>query len=281
MEQGFNIMVLGPPKTGKSEFAASVADEVGAEETLLLAIKPREANSHGYRSRGIKYELFHDPLWAPSTGSFEADGFLRLTQRLRDLISNDDAYGAVIVDPLTDVGDLISHELLKGAKVGSPGDLTNTMAYYQGFKSRMNEVVKLISYLAFGKRPKHVITTCHLKPVREEAPTTVAERRSGGGSTKEHTDKKAQGVLFEGGVLPMIDGSVAYALAGDFDMQLYSDVETRTQVHHGKVQTVTQYILQVAPDAERCASLGIAPLSSQKTIPNNFKALLDLAAVEA
>ena len=47
------IVSLGPPKTGKSTFAGSMAEVVPPDKIRLLCTKPNEANSVMYSKPGL------------------------------------------------------------------------------------------------------------------------------------------------------------------------------------------------------------------------------------
>src|SRR5688572_22147913 len=81
------ILDLGPPKTGKSTFAGSVAEVVPAERVQLLCTAANEANSWKYREHGLteRAELFIDSEWDPELGSYKAAAFKRLIKRIKEL----------------------------------------------------------------------------------------------------------------------------------------------------------------------------------------------------
>lgn len=262
-DQKYSTSVLGSPGTGKSFFAASVADVVGAENTLLLATRPREASSWGYTSRGIPRELFFDSGWRPSVGKYEAKAYLLLMRRLEALF-NDETYDAVIVDVGGDAFELAKHELLAPHKASNPRDTPDSMSFYGSLSYKSKELTQALAVLPFAKRPKHVIVTMHTQPARED------QQRKG--VTIKSADKAAQGVEYEGTVLPMIEGGHRFGYAGEFDIIVYSDI-----VHEfdSKTRTsTTKYVIQTAPDKDRHAKVAVSPLLEAKTMTNTFTALL-------
>lgn len=248
----YTIAVEGPPATGKSWFLSSVADAVGADRTLALITKPHEANSFGYTSRGIKSELFFDFGWKPSLGRHEADGFLRLLRRLDELHS-DDQYDAILLDTYTDVGRLIAHSLLGPSKSATPRDAPDSRSYYGALGYKFEEFTTALVLLQFAKRPKHVLVSVHVKKAEED---------------------ENKGILYEGDVLPNIEGRFKGLFGAEFNLVLFSDIEHKTQIVGGKPQKSTSYVLQVQPDNERHAKCSLAPMLKEKTIANDFGTLL-------
>jgi len=117
-------VILGGPGLGKSTTAGSIAEVVGAEQTLLMVAKPGEEDSFIYQKYGLtdRAELYYDLDWNPEFDEYKANAYMRLLQRLKDL-REDTEYDAVIIDPGTDVVTLIEHYLLSPSNVGSPGEL--------------------------------------------------------------------------------------------------------------------------------------------------------------
>lgn len=270
---GYSFVLAGPPGTGKSEMAASIADVVGAEHTVALCPKPREANSQGYTKRGITAEVFFDPKWRPSLEMYEATGYLRLIKRIWELY-DDASVKAVILDPFTDCADLVSHELLKVDKAATPRDAADSQSYYGAFKAKLMEITKALTLLQFASTPKHVIATVHTQPVREETTTSRAERQATGATTKAHSDARARGVVYEGNVLPAFDGSYKYYFAGEFDAQLFTDI-----VYENDKKTfkrVPRYVAQVVPDQDRHAKIALVSGLDTSVVDNSFVELFNL-----
>lgn len=255
--------LLGPPGTGKSDMAASIADIVGADATLVLATKPREARSHGYVTRKIATELFFDAGWRPSLGRFEAGGYIQLLKRLEQLYA-DDAVRAVVIDVGTDAFELAAHELLSSEKAATPKDCRDPQSFYGAFRYKCKELVQSSLILAYAPTPKHVVWTMHTQPAKDESR-----------GANETPDKKAKGIEYEGGVLPMVEGGYRRAFAGEFDAVLYTDI-----LHEFNRETRRQeprYVVQIGPDNERHAKIAFARDIAEKTLPNNFAALFEAA----
>lgn len=265
--------VIGPPKTGKSDFAGSCA-RLGP--TLVLATKPREANSRLYRDLGVKREIYHDPNWMPTLGSYEATAYVRLLKRLKEL-QIDKEYRFVIIDTFTDVGELASAELLKVEMASTPGEMENSQGFYGSLRYRLRDITKAVTALQFAPVPKHVIVTVHAQAPKDD----VQLSKSQGGGVKKSADSKARGVEYEGSVLPMIEGGYRTKFAGDFDQVLFSDIEiTNELVKDGarsRMEKVTKFVLQAAPDHERHAGGVLTEAIGAARIPNDFAEILAAA----
>ena len=266
---GLSIAVMGSPGTGKSTLAGSAA---ALGKTVLLAPKPRETNSWKYRenAHNITREIYYDAKWNSVIKNFEADAFVRLQQRVYALME-DTEHQIVIVDPFTDVVTLASHELLKGEQAATPRDLRDPLGFYGSLKHLLLAFTQSLTMLQFAPVPKHVIVTVHTQPAKEEQQVP----RSQGGGNKPSADKVAQGVEFEGQVLPMIEGAYRRAFAGEFDMVCFTDIVFEKALVHGKMEKTTRYVLQVQPDAERHAKSVLGPVA-HATVENDFAAILRL-----
>lgn len=267
---GLSCAIMGPPGTGKSTFLGSVGALGPAK---LLATKPREANSWLYRKYGITKdaEVFMDAKWRPTLGMFEAGAFVALVRRLWELY-DDDEYDFVLLDPYTDLVGLAANELLRVERAATPRELKDSQGFYGALKYKLTEVTQALNALQFAKRPKHVLVSVHTQPVKED--------RVVKGETIESADNRAQGVEYEGNVLPMIEGNYRHKFAGDFDIVLFSDIRHRTAIVDRKAQQISEYIVQIAPDADRHAKQTIGAVFGNKEIPNDFAELLKLLAAE-
>lgn len=261
------ILVLGPPKTGKSSFAGSVTDVVGAERTVLLCTKANEANSYRYRQAGLsdRAELFTDSGWDPELGGLQAGAWTQLQKRIAAL-KGDSSVDAVIIDSGTDAMVLASHEVLAGMKVGNAtphdtGDLKKPGAgdapflYYGKIKTAAQRFMgRLVELTMDAQAPKFVIMTWHTQSMSEQ-------------------DAAREGITFEGKVLPMLEGGYREKLAGDCDMVLYADV--RRVVEGTPPKPTTRHVVQIAPTTERHAAVRAMPMdaSAQPWLPNEFAAV--------
>lgn len=266
------IVVLGPPKTGKSTLAGSMAEVVPPERIALLCTKANEANSWQYRKCGLseRAEIFSDAAWDPEFGSFKADAWERLNKRIKAL-TGDKSIDGVIIDSGTDSMDLLGHEILKGMLVNGkiPGDTGDLKAkgagdapfqYYGKLKAGAQRFMnRLVECAMNAQAPKFIILPWHTQAPSEEEMTR-------------------EGVAFEGRTLPMIEGKYREKLAGDCDVVVYTDIR-RTMVA-GK--PVTQHCIQVVPSPDKHAAVRAMPMGSEQWLPNEFKALHKaLVAVKA
>jgi hypothetical protein len=262
---GLSMAVMGPPGTGKSTLLGSCG-KLGP--TKLLATKPREANSWLYRETGISAdaEVFFDAKWRPSLGMYEADAYVRLVQRLWALY-DDDRWDFVLLDPFTDLVELAANELMKVEKAATPRDMRDSQGFYGSLRYKLREVTQALTALQFAPKPKHVIVSVHTQPAKED---TVQR----GGIVKESSDNRAQGVEYEGSVLPMIEGGYRHKFAGEFDIVVFSDIKhTKALVDRRQVESV-EYVVQVSPDPDRHSKQTLAAVFSEKTLPNDFAAFL-------
>lgn len=257
------IVVLGPPKTGKSTLAGSMADVVPPERIALLCTKANEANSWLYRKHGLseRAEIFSDAGWDPEMGSFKADGWKRLNKRIQTL-TGDKSIDGIIVDSGTDSIALQSHEVLAGMKVngkipGDTGDLKVSgagdapYAYYGKMGAGTARfMTRLVECAMNADAPKFIIIPWHTQSPSEEEIANA-------------------GTTFAGRTLPMLEGRYREKLAGDCDVVVYTDIR-RTMVS-GKA--AVQHVIQVTPSPDRHAAVRAMPMGAEQWLPNEFKAL--------
>lgn len=262
---GVTGLFIGSPGVGKSVLLGSVGELTS--NVLLLAPKPNEVNSYMYRKHGIDKtaEIYKDHKWKPSLGIFEADGFLRLSRRILELY-DDTTYEAVLVDPLTDVVQLAAHDLMKAEKVETPRDLKDAIGFYGSLKYKLKDFVQTLVGLASPDlpQPKHVFCSVHAQPTKEEDI-----------KGKETADAKGKGVEFYGDSLPMIEGGYRREIAAEFDIVGYNSVQHTVGRDNGKMVRQVEYVVQLTPDNERHAKVRLSPALTEKTFPNNLKAILE------
>ena len=84
---GSLTVIAGPPGTGKSNIAGTLAEYLSPEEVLVIATLPREVNSRQYQKYNLDTIVVTDDGWEPSEGKagLRADGFDTLLTLLRDL----------------------------------------------------------------------------------------------------------------------------------------------------------------------------------------------------
>lgn len=273
--QPLTIIALGGPGLGKSTLAGSICEVVPPNETLLIVAKPGEEKSFTYVKHGLDQsaELFFDMGWLPGLKRYKAGAYNKLLQRIVDLV-DDTKFGAVIVDPGTDVVNMIEHCILEPHGKGSFGDLADTMGAYRSLGDMSQEFLMTASLLSsrLVKRPKWVIIPWHVQPAKEGQYVKIGQGQK---EKQESADEKAQGIEYEGVVLPMLEGRYRRKLAADVDVVVYCDLEVkknlRTQVDE------VSYFIQAAPNKDRHAKVRGSPVLRGR-FPNNMQALI--AAME-
>lgn len=252
-ETGILGAVLGPPKTGKSTFLASVAELIDPSQVLLLATKPREANSIGYREAKIASQVYMDSEWMPDIDMRRATAYQRLLKDIYKL-QKDDSYKVVLLDVFNDAAKFAANQLLaKDASAKKPGDLANSRAFYGDLFPMQTRLLDALMALTVTGNNKHVLVACHIQAA---------------------SDEEARDPAFEGRVLPMLPGKIRGYFAGEFDFCLYSGVD----IERRRGETTREFYVQVLPDAERHAGVSIVRMTDPK-LPNSLKAVLDAATI--
>ena len=272
--QPLTIVALGGPGLGKSTLAGSICELVPPEETLLIVAKPGEEKSFSYMKHGLKPELFYDLGWLPGLKRFKAGAYNKLLQRSVDLL-DDTAFGAVIFDPGTDVINMIEHSILEPYGKGSFGELADTMGAYRQLGDMSQEFLQTAALLssAFAKRPKWVIVPWHVQPAKEGQYVKLGPGQK---EKQDSSDERAQGIEYEGVVLPMLEGRYRRKLAADVDVVVYCDIEVKKNLRTG-IDEVS-YFIQAAPNKDRHAKVRGAPVM-QRRFPNNMKVLVNAMGV--
>lgn len=258
VSDGESILVLSPPGTGKSYFAGSICEVVDPARVLLLCPKPREKTSALYRKYGLteRAEVFTDlASWNPEKGKFAATAWRKLYDRVDSLLSDKD-YDAVILDPFTDAVTLLEHHILAPHGVASPGELANTQGFYRQLADKAGEFMQRLTALtdsSVAASPKFVMVTMHVQPPKE----SMQQSRAQGGGVKESSDQLAEGIEYEGRVLPQMEGSYRRRMAGDFGLVVYGDVKSGTRMNTAskKMEAFTDYRIQVRCSEERHAKM--------------------------
>ena len=220
----------------------------------------------------MEAELFFDTQWIPGLKRYKAGAYNRLLNWLVDM-QDDDKYSAIIIDPGTDVVNLIEHTILEPYGKGSFGELPDTMGAYRSLGDMSQEFLQTAALLSskLVKRPKWVIVPWHVQPAKEGQYVKVAP---GQREKQESGDEKGAGIEYEGAVLPMLEGRYRRKLAGDVDMVVYCDIDIKRNLRLQKDEV--EYFLQIAPNKDRHAKIRSTVISENVKIPNSMKALIEV-----
>lgn len=262
---GISMLLIGSPGTGKSWFYGT-AKEAGIKNPILLAPKPREANSFKYREHDVASEVFRDHGWAPAINKYAAGGFTRLYERILSLY-DDAEHDAVILDPLGDAVSLAAHELLAPEQAATPRDLRDSIGFYGALKYKLKDFTQCVVGLSSPDlpRPKHVFVTVHAQPTKEEDV-----------KGKQTAEGAAKGMEFFGDVLPMIEGGYRREIAGEFDIVGFSSVKHGTERVGNKMERTVRYVIQLNADPERHAKAALIPRMKEAEIGNSMVELFDV-----
>ena len=266
LKGGLTGLFIGPPGVGKSYLLGSTLALPGVARGLLLAAKPREANSFLYRQHAAKLdvETFRDHRWAPTIDKYEAGAFTKLFKRVLDLY-DDDTYDVVLLDPITDVVTLAAHELLAHERAATPRDLRDAIGFYGSLKYKLKDFTQSLTGLASPdlKRPKHVFWTVHSQPTKEDQ---VQKDKS----VKESSDNRGAGIQFMGDELPAIEGGYRREIAGEFDIVGFSSVKYEMTKVGNVMSREAKYVVQLNADPERHAKAAVVPRLKEKEVANSM-----------
>ena len=267
LKGGITALFAGGPGTGKSTMLGSILEVKGVERALLLAAKPREANSFKYREHASRLttEVFRDHAWAPVAGSFEGGSFTKLFKRVLALYE-DDTFDAVILDPFTDVAHLAAHEILAPERAATPRDLRDPLGFYSALRYRIKDFTQSLTGLAsMGiARPKHVLVAVHTQPSKEEDI-----------KGKQTPEGAARGVEFQGDVLPMIEGGYRREIAGEFDIVGFTALKYENVRVGNTISREARFVVQLNADPARHAKAAVVPRLKEKEVPNSMQAIFD------
>ena len=279
----FAFVVAGPYGTGKSTLLGSMAKE---HKTLLLATLSREVESWLYK----EYNVDTIPLWEEGFYSLSDDGtlppgfritkfheFLQVTEALRD----DDVYDAVILDNGTELAELAWHQAMAVHGVIAPAYMQDKKSRFQPYETmgtNLDQAIKNLVTLVDSsrtKRPKFIGISWHVQPPRDDQTETVGEGANSVRVQKQSADHKAEGVEYEGKVLPMIRGAFRRKLGSQVSTFVFADIIYEVKTQGARSVRVPRYVLQVQPDEERHAKIP-GPMAASKYIANDFGSLYDL-----
>ena len=263
---GLTGIFIAPPGVGKSYLLGTIVEVPGVEKALLLAAKPREANSFIYRKYRalIDVETFADHRWIPDLNLFEFGAFKKLLERLVALY-DDDTYDAILLDPFTDVVYQAAHELLAPERASDPRKLRDSIGFYNALNPKLKTFTQTLVGLASPglKRPKHVFVSIHAQPSKEDQ---VQKDKS----MKESADNKAQGIEFMGDVHPMIEGRYRREIAAEFDIVGFNSVKYEMTKVGNVMSREAKYVVQLNADPERHAKAAVVPRLKEKEVANSM-----------
>ena len=277
---GFSYVVAGPGGTGKSWFLGTMAEK---GETLLIATLAREVNSYKYQQLDLDTVLLTDRGWKPSLGRYDATMFMDFLN-LIDVLYADEKYRYIILDSGTELAEGAWHESLKPFAVASPSEIDDKRsrwAPYETLSNLLDQAIKSIVDLKMAAVPKTVGIAWHIQPAKDDSveSTGVGTQRSQG--TKKSADHIAEGIEYEGKILPMIRGGFRRKLANLVDAYIFTDlvseVERDTKTRSIKSRELA-YKIQVKPTEDRHTKIP-GPLPQQMYINNDFaqfEALMDM-----
>lgn len=248
---GLLTLVEGPAGTGKSWLAGSIA-EFG--KTHVIAFKPKEVDSHQYIVRDLDWDLFHDPNWSPLTDQFEAGGFLQFLRRVDEIVE-DDSIENVVLDPLTDLHHLIKHEVLSKENASKVRDMSDSFGAWGDIGDLWESAVGKIASLAFAPTPKNVVATVHTKVPSED-------------------EEAKRNVEYMGTTQPALQGRIKNIIEGEFHLVMHARV-VMTYDQSRREQS-ENYVVETRANSERHNKIALVPKLDQKTLPNDFKSILDV-----
>ncbi len=268
-----SLLVAGPPKSGKSKFLSTLAEE---GPTLLIATLEREASSWGYQQTNPDTILLEDKGWRPTQGRFEATAFLRFLE-LTDRLQDDEDYRVVLLDCGTQLGQYGWYEALKVFKVASPADMEdrdNRFRPYTKLADLMRQAIDGLVALKFAKVPKHVIISWHLQPAKDDM--VAFDKAAQTHVKKLSADTRGAGSEYLGDYLPEIQGGFRRKISGLVDGVVFTDILFERPPKGSRSRDKRpRYVLQVLADEERMASIP-GPLPEEKYIDNDWKYLKPL-----
>ncbi len=282
----FSVVVLGPYGTGKSTMAGTMAKyikEKYGKKTLLIATLPREQNSWKYKELGEDYldcALIDDENWRPDLkdtqgmNALKATGFASALQLLEWLYT-DETYGGVILDSGTEHAEQAWHAALAASGVASTSEIDGQSRWlpYERLDSMLDQSVKSLVGLTTAPIPKFVMITWHVQAPKEDTVENVGDKNNPIKVTKESSDHKAQGVEYEGDVLPMVRGKFRRKLGSNVDAMIFTELKNEKKFDGKSIVEDVQYVVQVRANPERHSKIP-GPMPSVSHIPNDFEHLV-------
>lgn len=281
-DRRWSFVVAGPGGTGKSWLLGTMAKQY---KTLVIATLPRELDSHQYlvNRENVRRILLEDPEWKPFSeqqrlNTIAGTNFLKLVEELRD----DTEYDAVIVDSGTELAEFMWHAACGAMSVAAPSQITDKRSRwlpYETMAMSLDQGIKELTALTkVAARPKFVGISWHVQAPKDD---TVEFSGSGDAAvrqTKVSADHSAEGLEYEGKVLPAIRGQYRRRLIDKVEAFVYTEVTKKLSQGSTSLKNMrhdVEYKIQVRPDEERHTKIP-GPLPDVKYIPNDFQALAEL-----
>jgi hypothetical protein len=290
-DAGVLIVVAGPPGTGKSWFLGQMCQE---GPTLLIATLAREASSWQYQQHNPDVILLEDTEWEPlppgrsgtPRGSYVANAFLRSLDIIEALATDElvneqgEPYKVVLIDSGTEWAEAGWHEALMPFGVMDPAYMRNDdnrFGPYTALDGLLTRGVKAVQRLKTAPTPKHIGLSWHVQAAKEDTTERVGDKQAGYTLKKQSADHRAEGIEYEGSVLPMVRGQFRRRLFGLVDAFVWTDIHhDKKRTKSGKMESRPAYVIQAVSDEERICKVP-GPLPADAFIPNDwptFKKLL-------
>lgn len=249
---GLSALFEGPPGSGKSHAAGSIAEFGPTEVHCFL---PKETSSNLYTShpniRDVK--LFHDPKWSPSVDSYEASAYLDWVKHVHRLMDNDEIEN-VILDPLSALNTSIRRGVLKKEDAARMNDMSDPRGAWGDFRELWEEALTAAIGLTHAPTPKNVIATVHAQLPSEE-------------------ESQKKGIEYMGDTRPAIQGSFRDLLEAHFQIVCHTRVVQ--EFDQKKREQVSEYKVEVRADNKRHSKVAIAPALDVKMTDNDFGAIAE------
>lgn len=177
-----NVVLLGPPKTGKTTGAASAPGKILYLNTELPTATRFARLTHGERLAEVKFE-----------------GMSTLVDATYEVYNADTGFSTVVVDSVGELYRLLLEEESKGA-------IRPTLNQYGDTTSNVERFCR-----AMCKSPLHAVFVCHDHPVRDEA-SGETERLPWTGTGNPKLGRNLMGMVDVVGFTGVVeqDGSTEY-----------------------------------------------------------------------
>src|SRR5256886_10767069 len=138
VDAGVMLMLIGPPKAGKSYMARSAAH---FGKTFAFLAPPAELA--GYGGHDIEYEVLTDAEWRPSERSFKATAYTAMMKKLKELEARDDLRVLIFDTMSAGPSEAIWRDVMSAYGSDDPRELGgNSPQPYGTHRARMNELLE-------------------------------------------------------------------------------------------------------------------------------------------